>query len=86
LLSNYNIKYICTTPSNNISFSHIVKPYLIFSVSEIVPIPIGSISDFCLFIFAPELASYFSKTLKIHVMPSIHISIGGSVVECSPEL
>jgi hypothetical protein len=39
-----------------VSFSHIVKPYLIFSVSEIVPIPIGSISDFCLFIFAPELA------------------------------
>jgi hypothetical protein len=31
---------------------HIVKPYLIFSVYEIVPIPIGSISDFCLFIFA----------------------------------
>jgi hypothetical protein len=35
---------------HNISFSHIVKPYLIFSVSEIVPIPIGSISDFCLLI------------------------------------
>jgi hypothetical protein len=33
------------TPSNNISFSHIVKPYLIFSVTEIVPIPISSISD-----------------------------------------
>jgi hypothetical protein len=46
------------TPSNNISFSHIVKPYLIFSVSEIVPIPIGSISDFCLFIFAPVLKKF----------------------------
>jgi hypothetical protein len=30
-----------------------------------------SISDFCLFIFAPELASYFSKTLKISPTDSL---------------